>query len=398
MKSFIALLCLCSLSPSLFARFVLPVPVPLDQMLKDAEDRRAADPANPERTYRLGRVHYLAFDLGVAASPSWNRDEPSEGLASREFTPSRERTATWEARKLTEAERIAHAEKAALHLSKALEMAPDNALYVLTAASFQKTWLESELKAEVKEEPLSTLNAEGTMGLFQKAWELGRKSDLKLEHLPITGRGGIVSGEAIRAWLAMADATGTGDAGVRDRMVADLKKLDALRFGEITPLVFHPLASAEDPVPVDSGAEVAFDLLGDGSGGRWNWPEPCAAFLVWDPAAVGDVVSGARMFGGYTWQMFWDDGFQPLRVLDANRDGRLTGAELNGLAAWFDDEQPGQCGDDEVFALSRLGVVEIRLDARAFSGPDALVWHPEGIVFADGRTVPLWDWLARLAP
>jgi hypothetical protein len=209
---------------------------------------------------------------------------------------------------------------------------------------------------------------------------------------------GIVSGEAIRAWMSLADAHAAGDPALRENMAKDLAKLDALRMGAITPLLFHPLADMDDPVPVRSGASVAFDLLGDGSGGRWSWPEAGAALLVWDPGQNGTVHSGADLFGGYTWQMPWRDGFEALRVLDRNRDGRIDGIELSGISAWFDDENPGHVDVGEVPTLGELGVAAIQLDAVAFEGDAALVWHPAGIRFADGKSVPLWDWLAQPVP
>ena len=42
------------------------------------------------------------------------------------------------------------------------------------------------------------------------------------------------------------------------------------------------------------------------------------------------------MFGSVTWWLFFSDGYRALDTLDDNRDGRLTGSELSGIAVWFD--------------------------------------------------------------
>ena len=45
---------------------------------------------------------------------------------------------------------------------------------------------------------------------------------------------------------------------------------------------------------------------------------------------------GLQLFGSVTWWLFWEDGYAPLAALDDNHDGRLEGAELKGIAIWFD--------------------------------------------------------------
>jgi hypothetical protein len=43
-----------------------------------------------------------------------------------------------------------------------------------------------------------------------------------------------------------------------------------------------------------------------------------------------------QLFGSRTWWIFFRDGYEALSVLDDNRDGQLTGAEMEGIAVWVD--------------------------------------------------------------
>ncbi|WP_371158467.1 VCBS domain-containing protein [Jannaschia sp. 2305UL9-9] len=85
------------------------------------------------------------------------------------------------------------------------------------------------------------------------------------------------------------------------------------------------------------GDTVLFDLDGDGTLERIEWMDGRTDALLIDNrdgAAIGDM-DGKRLFGdeGGTYV----DGYAKLALIDANGDGVLTGAELQGLELWADD-------------------------------------------------------------
>lgn len=79
-------------------------------------------------------------------------------------------------------------------------------------------------------------------------------------------------------------------------------------------------------------------------------------FLVWDPLDEGRIESGRQLFGNYTWQIFWKDGFEPLEHLDDDSNGALEGDELKGLSVWHDRGTDGISNGSEVEPLSSFGV------------------------------------------
>jgi len=75
--------------------------------------------------------------------------------------------------------------------------------------------------------------------------------------------------------------------------------------------------------------------------------------LVWNPSRSGNIKCRAQLFGGYTWELFWKNGYEPLAVLDQNKDGSLRGSELAGLAAWNDRNSNGVSDPGEVVPLDK---------------------------------------------
>ena len=88
--------------------------------------------------------------------------------------------------------------------------------------------------------------------------------------------------------------------------------------------------------------------------------------------------------------MFWSDGYRALDALDDNRDGALTGAELEGMAVWFDRNQDGVSQPGEVIPIARTGIVAISVRANGRSGEPLM--NPAGITMADRRAIPTYDW------
>ena len=143
---------------------------------------------------------------------------------------------------------------------------------------------------------------------------------------------------------------------------------------------------------LDPEGTVNFDLDGDGTMEAWPWVKPDTGFLVWDPGRKGEVTSGRQLFGSYTFQIPWNDGYEPLALLDPNTDGNLPGAELDGIRAWFDRDSDGVSSKSEVVDLAELGIAAIGVNAdHSKSGPVC----EHGLRLESGKALVTWDWLAK---
>lgn len=136
------------------------------------------------------------------------------------------------------------------------------------------------------------------------------------------------SGESITRILS-----GRGPSEVEKTEIARIKEdLKGLPKGRtVTPIVFpldgpRPLASllADD-------VRVRFDLAGDDRPATWPWVRPDTALLAWDSDRTGRITSGQQLFGSATWWIFWEHGYQPLALLD---DDREAGSPAPSSPAW----------------------------------------------------------------
>jgi hypothetical protein len=167
---------------------------------------------------------------------------------------------------------------------------------------------------------------------------------------------------------------------------------------EITPIVFDLSSTGSLTDRLASNKPVYFDLNGDDVPDRLTtWVKPTTAILVWDPADSRSVRSGRQLFGSVTWWMFWSDGYAALRALDDNRDGKLSGAEMDGLSAWFDRNGNGISDEAGVTPVQLLGNSEIscRSDQTDVSGALRSPMNGRGIRFSDESTVPSFDWVVE---
>ncbi|MDX1683135.1 MAG: hypothetical protein R3336_08445, partial [Phycisphaeraceae bacterium] len=115
----------------------------------------------------------------------------------------------------------------------------------------------------------------------------------------------------------------------------------------------------------------------------------------WDPHQTGRVTSGRQLFGSATWWLLPEDGFSALALLDDDGDGWVAGDELVGLAGWRDRNANGISDPGEVKPIDSYGVNGLAVESHEHEGR-----HPvnrAGVRLFDGRTLPLWDWMARSA-
>jgi hypothetical protein len=228
---------------------------------------------------------------------------------------------------------------------------------------------------------------------YRKAYEINLQTDLRRP-----GRGPAadsqISAEAGEQVLAiLKDHPETARENELRDVQANVQKMRSGGMA-MTPIVFAMpgAAPARDLGDlVDSSKRVGFDLAGDGIARTWPWLKDGTALLVWDPSGSGKIESGKQLFGSRTWWVCFRNGYEALSVLDDNHDGRLAGAELQGIAVWIDRNGNGISEPGEVVSLQQAGIASIAVTAAETAG---VLANPEGITFTSGTTVPTFDWVA----
>ena len=104
------------------------------------------------------------------------------------------------------------------------------------------------------------------------------------------------------------------------------------------------------------------------------------------------------MFGNVTFWLFWSNGYEAMRSLDDDFDGRLKGKELTGLAIWRDANANGVSERGEVKPLAHWAIVELSY-AYSFdeTHPDEIPFAAAGVTFKNGVTRPTFDLLLHRA-
>ncbi len=367
-----------------FAIFVGPSTAPIERIVANNTAFVKAHPENAEGFYALARTHYLAFALGgptLQYQPG-RTDPPTPWEPFNSFATGR--VSDWaranSKQQMTPAAREKHYEEALKHFRRALELKPNDALYTLGLASLHEDHKEFEAAAK---EYLAAFDA--TIG-----------TDEKSTHMPLMGLGMLVSYEAGRSYVRLIKERGPKpeEAANLARVDAAVAKLQKLPVGAITPVIFSLNANASriDDL-LAPGVEANVDLDGTGRAQRYPWLKPDTAILVWDPERSGRITSGRQLFGTVSWWIFWENGYRALDALDDNRDGRLSGAELDGLALWFDRNQNGRSDPGEVTPIERTEIESILVTYDDRDG-ESLVSR-SGLKLKDGRTLPTWDWIVN---
>jgi hypothetical protein len=105
------------------------------------------------------------------------------------------------------------------------------------------------------------------------------------------------------------------------------------------------------------------------------------------------IVTGKDLFGQSTWGEAWEDGYKPLETLDSDKNGVLSGSELQDVYVWMDANINAMVEADEIRlagnVLKELSVRPLRERGNA--------WAPSGAVLMDGKTIGSWDWYSSRA-
>jgi hypothetical protein len=202
-----------------------------------------------------------------------------------------------------------------------------------------------------------------------------------------------VSYEAGRAFIRIVEARPSRPSdNIRLRVAREtIRSFDNLPVPRaITPIVLD--FGRQTLAQIGSRKLSPFDLDGSNRPQHWSWVSPSTGILVWDPERAGRISSGRQLFGSVTWWVFFDNGYQALDTLDDNRDGALRGAELDGLAVWFDRNENGVSDTGEVVPVAQLEIVEI---ATRPTGTEAQsLVNPKGFTQRDGTARATYDWIS----
>lgn len=139
---------------------------------------------------------------------------------------------------------------------------------------------------------------------------------------------------------------------------------------------------------------ISFDISGLGVKHSVRWLPKNWAFLVWDPQNTKEITSGKQLFGSVTWWIFWNNGYEPLSLLDDNQDGWLKEKELEGIAVWMDENHDGVSQPPEVQPLSACKITAI--NTHHDGSVEGMVFSKAGLLLSDGTVLPTLDWMPEV--
>jgi len=438
--------CLCWMTLSFLfcewaqAKFRMPTFAPVDRLIQNASAYVKENPNDANGYYVLGRIHYLAFvnksyGIGILQdgsppeiAPDWllgdfrylahrghaveltlrefgynsqNEIQPakSEQFWQAVFKRQEELNKdNWKPKTISENEMFEHASEAIKNFKKAIELNQSNGLYHLSFASLIEQYTEylKEIDLKAVPEEFRNIILDQAKDAYYTAYELSICEDLENTRLPLEGLKSMVGYEAGKAYARLVDtdrAATKNDKEKAAKVKANIKKLQSLPMGAITPIVFSVDEQISPKAMIYADTMVRFDLDGDGESELRRWVRPSTGILVWDPEGKCQITSGRQMFGSVSWWLFFSDGYQALDGLDDNRDGDLTGDELTGISVWFDKNSNGKSEAGEVQGLEQLQIISVA--CRPTGIEDNWPMNDKGITFRNGRKVPTYDWISE---
>lgn len=120
-----------------------------------------------------------------------------------------------------------------------------------------------------------------------------------------------------------------------------------------------------------------FDFHGDRFPVLMEWPGPNDGILC-EPNADGSI-DGTNLFGTATG---FSNGYEALKVKDANNDGKISGSELDGLMVWTDLNSDARPQKGEVKSLAEHNITELSVKHKNFVAS----------FVKDGQTERMFDW------
>lgn len=362
-----------------------PSEMPGERVIVNLTAKLAKDPTNAELRYLLGRAHYalycnphpksVLYLYGTESDPRFPTLHPSHSDLSGE-------------RKPLDQERIDHIRSAIRQLKIAVQKGGGlPGLYSLTLACAYE--VAAPLASKVEKGKTVDSYKKLAVEQYAASFKASRLSDERQEFAAMPG--------TYERWISVEAGESILRLSPGHSLTAEIKEhekaMSKLPPGPITPLVFslsdaRPLNALLDPFSL-----VRFDLDGTGQPQLYQWVRPDTAFLVWQPDPRVPVRSGRQLFGSATWWLMNRDAYAAMSLIDDNRDGWLSGLELQGLAVWQDANQNGVSESGEVVTAFRAGIATLRTLATGRVG-ESLV-SAGGLRMSDGRSLPTYDWVTR---
>jgi hypothetical protein len=360
--------------------------VPVETLLPNLEQQARANPNDAQAHYVLGRVHSLAFASG-AKTVSVVPKEGQRGNVGWFASYSTIRVPLSDADKMTP-ERRQHLRRSIEEYEEAVRLAPDNALYHLGLGWMYETASTLSGSDKMDEARVKAIRT------YRTVVKLRAEAERKMGHVG-PGTDTLLAREAALGIDRLLKNNGSRWARIERGWMTSLAAELAKKPMAVTPILVPLAGETSLPALLDAGRTTRFDLAGDGLRREWPWVRPTTGILVWDPRDTGAITSARQLFGSATWWMFFRDGYEALASLDANRDGWLTGSELNGIRVWQDANGNGISDPGEVRPLGTWGITGLnaRASHRDANGPRA----ETGILRADGSTGPSFDWVPTSA-
>ncbi|MDB0568963.1 calcium-binding protein [Ralstonia solanacearum] len=136
------------------------------------------------------------------------------------------------------------------------------------------------------------------------------------------------------------------------------------------PLVLDLDGDGIETTTTRDGTVILFDHDGDGVRTGTGWVKPDDGWLVLDRNGNGTIDSGRELFGVDTLKsngQFAADGFDALRDVDANKDGKIDASDsvFANLRIWRDLNQDGISQTNELTPLSANNIVSIGANSTA---------------------------------
>jgi hypothetical protein len=410
---------------------------PVDRLVKNSEAYVMENPEDPHGYYILGRIHYFAFMNRVpwvrgtakvsppALTPGWEQrvsqyDMPKLQAVSEKVKelgypwideiPREKKKDFWESVKTRETqlrdkgwvheelntrELVNHMKASLPNLRRAVELSPDNGLYHLGLASFmeQVTDFVEGTDLDTLSSGIVSFDTKTICDGYFRAYELSISSDLEREYLEPYGLRKLVGYEAGKGFLRSLESAGSLTLWDRWRKFWVKRSLSKLedKPSFITPIIFTFDDHTELRDLLAPYLLEPFDLDGDGFIELWPWVKPTTGILVWDPDKEGNITSGRQLFGSVTWWLFFEDGYHSLSALDDNRDGELSGLELDGISIWFDDNSNGISDPGEVVPIEETEISALATNPDSLNG--RCLMNRRGVTLNDGETLPSYDWI-----
>lgn len=363
-----------------FAKFAIRQTrqVPINRLLKNLELQRADAVSSTDKAmvdFRIGRLHAMAYAQKVEDGPADAQVTPGSRYELPEFgqRPDHVQFQVVESKdKNKQSSAGEHLKLAISSLQKAVKTDPS-----LLSAKLGLSWCIEQTGDKIKARQLYR-------EIFSTAY-----CDEK------TSKGGMynwsISLETATYLRPLLDPVkDKHELEVLSSKVADIEKLPRY----ITPIMI-PLSSASKLSELTQKKEVSFDLDGFGKRRYSRWISPKAAWLVFDSEHNGKIDSGLKLVGQSSFWIFWKNGYEVLKGLDDNRDGKLTGSELDGLALWADKNCNGECEAGEVQALAKYGISAIKTGCSKHSS--GLLFNPNGVEFNNKISSASYDLVLNTA-